>query len=138
MATPRAPTAPGSGPQPEAGPAAVHPHRPANKGGGVKTEVVDRPEKHRYEILADGELAGFAQYQLSPGEILFIHTEIDEAYEGKGLGSVLVRHALDDARGRGLDVLPLCPFVRAWISRHEDYLDLVPAEARQKYKLPAA
>jgi uncharacterized protein len=104
----------------------------------VHTEVVDRPETHRFEVLADGKVAGFADYQLSPGEILFIHTEIDEAYEGRGLGSVLVRHALDNARERGLAVLPLCPFVRAWIGRHEDYLDLVPARARQKYNLPAA
>ena len=104
----------------------------------MKTEVVDRPEKHRYEVLADGEVAGFVQYQLSPGEILFIHTEIDEAYEGKGLASVLVRHVLDDARERKLAVLPLCPFVRGWIARHEDYLDLVPAAARHKYDLPAA
>ncbi len=104
----------------------------------MKTEVVDGPEAHRYQVLADGEVAGFVEYQLGPGEIMFIHTEIDEAYEGKGLGSVLVRHVLDDARERGLAVLPLCPFVRAWISRHEDYLDLVPAPARQKYNLPAA
>jgi predicted GNAT family acetyltransferase len=78
------------------------------------------------------------EYQLDPGTITLIHTEIDEAYEGKGLGSVLVRHVLDDARERGLAVLPVCPFVRGWISRHEDYLDLVPAAARQKYNLPAA
>jgi predicted GNAT family acetyltransferase len=104
----------------------------------VKTQVVDRPEAHRYEILADGEAAGFVEYQLSPGEITFIHTEIDEAYEGKGIGSVLVRHVLEDARERGLAVLPLCPFVRGWITRHEDYLDLVPAKARQKYNRPAA
>ena len=104
----------------------------------MKTEVVDHPEAHRYEVLADGELAGFAEYQLSPGEILFIHTEIDEAYEGMGIASVLIRHVLDDARERGLAVLPLCPFVRGWIGRHEDYLGLVPAAARQKYNLPAA
>jgi predicted GNAT family acetyltransferase len=103
----------------------------------VKTEVVDRPERHRFEILADGQVAGFSDYQLRPGEIMFTHTEIDEAYEGKGLGSVLARHALDAARERGLAVLPLCPFVRGWISRHPDYLDLVPAAARHKYKLPA-
>jgi predicted GNAT family acetyltransferase len=103
----------------------------------VKTEVVDRPERHRFEILADGQVAGFCDYQLRPGEIMFIHTEIDEAYEGKGLGSVLARHALDAARERGLAVLPLCPFVRGWISRHPDYLDLVPAAARHKYRLPA-
>jgi uncharacterized protein len=104
----------------------------------VKTEVVDRPETDRYVVLADGEAAGFVEYKLGPGEIMFIHTEIDEAYEGMGLGSVLVRHALDSARERQLAVLPLCPFVRGWIGRHEDYLDLVPAQARQKYNLPAA
>lgn len=104
----------------------------------MKTEVVDRPDRHRFEVLADGEVAGFAEYQLRPGQIMFIHTEIDEAYEGKGLGSVLVRHVLDDARERGLAVLPLCPFLRSWIGRHEDYLDLVPATARRKYNLPAA
>jgi predicted GNAT family acetyltransferase len=104
----------------------------------VQTEVVDRPEAHRFEVLLDGEVAGFADYQLSPGEILFTHTEIDEAYEGMGLGSVLVRHALDDARARGLAVLPMCPFVRGWIGKHEDYLDLVPPKARAKYRLPAA
>jgi predicted GNAT family acetyltransferase len=103
----------------------------------VKTDVVDRPERHRFEILADGEVAGFTDYQLRPGEIMFTHTEIDEAYEGKGLGSVLVRHALDAARERGVAVLPLCPFVRAWIVRHEDYLDLVPPAARATYQLPA-
>ena len=101
----------------------------------MTTEVVDRPEAHRFEVLADGELAGYVDYQLSPGEILLSHTEIDEAYEGKGLGSVLVRHALDDARERGLAVLPLCPFVRGWIGKHEDYLDLVPVNARRKYNL---
>jgi predicted GNAT family acetyltransferase len=103
----------------------------------VKTEVLDRPERHRFEIVADGAVAGFADYQLRGAEIMFIHTEVDEAYEGKGLASVLVRHALDAARERGLAVLPLCPFVREWISRHPDYLDLVPASARHKYKLPA-
>jgi uncharacterized protein len=103
----------------------------------VDNEVVDRPEQHRFEIVADGKVAGFAAYQLRGQEIMFTHTEVDEAYEGKGLGSVLVRHALDSARERGLAVLPLCPFVRSWISRHPDYLPLVPESARSKYKLPA-
>jgi predicted GNAT family acetyltransferase len=104
----------------------------------VTTEVVDRPGAHRFEVLADGEVAGYVDYQLDRGQITFIHTEIDEAYERMGLGSVLVRHALDTARERGLAVLPLCPFVRGWIGRHEDYLDLVPDSARRKYGLPAA
>ena len=103
----------------------------------MQTEVVDRPQQHRFEILADGTVAGFADYQLRGAEIMFTHTEIDEAYEGKGLGSVLVRHALDAARDRELAVLPLCPFVRSWIARHPDYLPLVPEAARAKYELPA-
>jgi uncharacterized protein len=103
----------------------------------VQTEVVDRPEQHRFEIVADGTVAGFADYQLRGDAITFTHTEIDEAYEGKGLGSVLVKHALQSARDRDLAVLPLCPFVRDWIARHEDYLPLVPESARAKYKLPA-
>jgi predicted GNAT family acetyltransferase len=103
----------------------------------VDNQVVDRPEQHRFEITADGQVAGFADYQLRGQQIMFTHTEVDEAYEGKGLGSVLVRHALDAARDRGLAVLPLCPFVRSWIARHPDYLPLVPQAARAKYTLPA-
>ncbi len=103
----------------------------------MQTEVVDRPQQHRFEILADGQVAGFADYQLRGDSILFTHTEIDEAYEGKGLGSVLVKHALESARQRGLGVLPLCPFVRSWISRHPDHLPLVPESARAEYHLPA-
>jgi uncharacterized protein len=103
----------------------------------VQTTVTDRPERHRFEIDADGTVAGFAAYQLGDGRITFTHTEIDDAYEGKGLGSTLVRHALDAARERGLAVLPACPFVREWIARHDAYLDLVPADARDAYALPA-
>lgn len=103
----------------------------------MDNEVVDRPEQHRFEILAGGTVAGFADYQLRGDSIMFTHTQIDEAYEGKGLGSVLVKHALDSARERGLGVLPLCPFVRSWIARHPDYVALVPESARAKYQLPA-
>ena len=100
--------------------------------------VRDNQAKHRYELTLDGAVVGVILYREQPDAYVLVHTEIDEAYEGKGLGSVLVRHVLDDARERGLAVLPVCPFVRGWISRHEDYLDLVPAAARQKYNLPAA
>ena len=103
----------------------------------MQTSVADRPERHRYEIAADGADAGFAAYRLDGGTITFTHTEVDPAYEGKGLGSVLVRHALDDARERGLAVLPSCPFVRAYVARHPDYVPLVPADARARYGLPA-
>ena len=61
----------------------------------------------------DGALAGFAVYRLAPGRITFVHTEIDDAYAGQGLGGQLARAALDDVRGRGLAVRPDCPFIRA-------------------------
>ncbi|MEU0492071.1 GNAT family N-acetyltransferase [Nocardiopsis sp. NPDC006139] len=91
----------------------------------MATEVADAPENKRYEIRVDGEVAGFAEYILTDGLITFTHTEIDPAHEGRGLGGALVRGALDDVRGRDLDVLPLCPFVKGWIQRHPDYADLV-------------
>jgi uncharacterized protein len=100
--------------------------------------VRDNAELHRFEIRGDDEVAGFAEYHDHAGGRTFTHTEIDDAYEGQGLGSTLVRFALDDARERGLDVIPVCPFVRGYIARHpEDYVDLVPQPMRAKFDLPA-
>jgi predicted GNAT family acetyltransferase len=73
----------------------------------------------------DGKLAGYTIYRLRPGLIAFIHTEVGDAFEGQGVGSTLVSQALDDARRRELDVLPLCPFVNSYIQKHPEYLDLV-------------
>lgn len=90
-------------------------------------QVADAPERERYEITVDGTVAGFAEYRLRPDRITFVHTEIDDAHAGKGLAGVLVRAALDDARARGLRVVPVCPYVKAWIERHPDYADLTRA-----------
>ncbi|GAA1833968.1 GNAT family N-acetyltransferase [Pseudonocardia ailaonensis] len=97
--------------------------------------ILDVAEWSRFEIHVDGKLAGFAQYKVEPGVITFIHTEIDAAYEGQGLGGTLARHALDAVRKRGLAVHPQCPFIRAWIAKHPDYLDVVPVEVRPLYDL---
>lgn len=87
--------------------------------------VTDAPGSDRYEARLDGELAGFSEYQRTSRLVVFTHTEVDDAYEGRGVGSALVRGALDDARAQGLPVLPLCPFVKAYIARHAEYADLV-------------
>jgi uncharacterized protein len=87
--------------------------------------IIDRPALEYYEIDVDGSRAGLAAYELDGDVITFTHTEVDDAYEGQGLGSRLARYALDDARARGLRVRPLCPFIKTWIRRHEDYQDLV-------------
>ncbi|MEZ0074772.1 GNAT family N-acetyltransferase [Planotetraspora sp. GP83] len=99
--------------------------------------VNDNAELHRFEITVDGHLAGFAEYAFRPRTIAFVHTEIDDEYAGRGLGSVLARVALDSARHRGLDVLPFCPFIRDWIRRHPAYLDLVPSTRRRSFELDA-
>jgi predicted GNAT family acetyltransferase len=97
--------------------------------------IADNPDERRYEVRVGGEVAGFAQYRVRPGQIAFTHTEVDDRFEGQGLGSKLVAFALDDVRGRGLAVLPLCPFVRAYIQRHREYVDLVPEERRPGFGL---
>jgi predicted GNAT family acetyltransferase len=84
------------------------------------------PAEHRYEAHVDGELAGFAAYELTDALVIFTHTEVDSKFEGKGVGSALARFALDDVRAAGgRRVLPLCPFIKGWIRKHPDYADLV-------------
>jgi predicted GNAT family acetyltransferase len=97
--------------------------------------VTDNVAKRRYEVFLDEELAGFTRYHLVSEGIAFDHTEIDDRFEGKGLGSILVREALDTARARGQAVLPFCPFVRGYITRHPEYLDLVPEDQRPRFGL---
>ena len=98
-------------------------------------EVSDHPEDERYEVHVDGALAGFAEYQRSPGQIAFTHTEVDSAFGGRGLAGELARHSLDEAREAGLVVLPYCPFYRSWLKKHPDYLGLVPEGRRAEFDL---
>ena len=98
--------------------------------------VTDNPSEHRFEISVDGAPAGYVDYHDRGKRRSFTHTVIDDAYEGQGLGSKLVRSVLDDARAHGFDVLPHCPFVRSYIDRHrDDYLDLVPEADRAQFDL---
>lgn len=102
----------------------------------MTTTVRDNPESHRFEVHVDDRLAGFADYRLREDRITFTHTEIDDAYDGQGLGSQLAEAVLDGARDAGLWVLPACDFLAGYIGRHADrYLALVPEEARDGYGL---
>ncbi len=100
-----------------------------------ETRLADDRERSRYEVWAGGELAGLLQYRLHGSTISLIHTEVDERFEGRGLGSGLIAFALDDARSRSLAVLPFCPFVKAYLERHGEYLDLVPESRRAQFGL---
>lgn len=91
-------------------------------------EVSNNTELSRYEAHLDGELAGFAEYHLRGSSIVFTHTEVDPAFEGKGIGSAIIRTSLDEIRSAGVyDVIPICPFYKGWIEKHPDYADLVHA-----------
>ena len=83
--------------------------------------VADNPGAARYEVFFDGNLAGIATYQLRPPVITFVHTEIDDAYEGHGLGSRLAHDALTDAYDRGLTVVARCPFIKKYIEDHPEF-----------------
>ena len=93
---------------------------------GRPVEFVRDEDHKRYTGSVEGRVAAYAEYIPTPELVVFTHTETDPSYEGQGVASQLVRWALDDARGRGLHVLPLCPFVKAYIGKHPDeYGDLV-------------
>jgi predicted GNAT family acetyltransferase len=87
-------------------------------------EVVDNPARHRFELEVDGETA-FAAYRFEGNDIVFYHTVVPDALSGRGIGSRLVRGALEQVRARGLKVVPLCPFVRAYIEKHPEEQDLL-------------
>jgi predicted GNAT family acetyltransferase len=84
------------------------------------TDVSDNPASHRFELAIDGHVAT-SHYELKNGVIAFMHTEVPEALGGRGIGSQLIRGALDQVRTRGLKVVALCPFVKGFIDKHPDY-----------------
>ena len=101
----------------------------------MELEVIDNPEQERYEIRADGEIAGFVQYHLRDGVIALVHTETDDRFRGQGLAGRLVQSTLDAVRERHLSVLPYCPYARRWIADHPVYADLVPEDRRPDFGL---
>lgn len=94
-------------------------------------QFVDDRDARRYRLMVGGQEVGFVEYDPVGSEsILIKHTEVNAGHEGKGLGAELVRRALDDIRGRGLTVIPICPYALNYVRRHPEYRDLVRAEMR--------
>lgn len=91
-------------------------------------EVVDVPDRSRYEIRVDGEFAGLARYRWHGDRLVFDHTRILPEFAGRSLGGKLASGALDDVRARGLRIVAQCPFIRGWIGKHPAYQDLIDAE----------
>ncbi|ASR04570.1 GNAT family N-acetyltransferase [Gordonia rubripertincta] len=106
-------------------------HEQTTDKTGARTAVRDNSSARRYEITiegtADGVVAGFAEYRDradDPGAVterVFFHTEVPEEFGGRGLATILVREALDDARSRGLVIVGVCPLVAAFLKKHPEY-----------------
>lgn len=94
-------------------------------------EVTRNDARNRYELAVSDQLA-ISEYNRLANAVMFTHTEVPEALEGQGVGTVLARGALDDVRAQGLQVIPLCPFIAAFIRRHQEYLDIVSPVSRKQ------
>lgn len=86
--------------------------------------IINNAAEKRYELDVDGQLA-IAEFRLRPGRITFTHTEVPDALAGRGIGTRLVKAALDDARAKGLKVVPACPFVKHYMDTHPETQDLL-------------
>jgi len=92
--------------------------------------IRDNAPELRYELLVDGEPAGFIAYRRRPSAVALIHTDVEPRFEGQGLGTRLVEGALADIRERGLRVVPICPFVRSYLDHHPEFRDLVGSDTQ--------
>jgi uncharacterized protein len=87
--------------------------------------VSDNPSMRRYEAVVDGQVAGYVYYRERDGELALVHTEVELEFEGQGVASRLAAATLDDIRARGLQIVPICPFIRGYLERHPEYEDLI-------------
>src|SRR6266576_3570615 len=97
---------------------------PLQSRAGEMIEIVNNKAQHRYELAIDGHVAA-TYYQIAAGVITFTHTEVPPELGGKGIGSKLIKGALDQVLADGLKVVAQCPFVKAWIDKHPEYADLL-------------
>ncbi|GAA1812460.1 GNAT family N-acetyltransferase [Luedemannella flava] len=91
----------------------------------MATEIIHNEDASRYEIHVDGHLAGYVLYRTRPDALALVHTTVLPEFEGRGLGSTLARGVLDTIRAHKGLIVPLCPFIAAFIKRHPDYTDLI-------------
>ena len=91
----------------------------------LNLEIIDNKQANRFEARVENELA-VLEYHSSSNVMILNHTEVPQHLEGQGVGSFLIKHVLDEARANQNSIVPMCPFVAAYIRRHQEYRDLVP------------
>jgi uncharacterized protein len=95
--------------------------------------IENNAEKQQYEAKQDGKVVAFAEYRPIGQSIMFTHTEVNEDFEGKGVGSQLIRFALEDTKAKGMTAIPMCPFVKIFIQRHKEFIDVVHPAHRKVF-----
>jgi predicted GNAT family acetyltransferase len=96
-----------------------------------RLQVADNPDQSRFELRDGDAVLGWVDYRPAGPSLIFAHTEVDPAHAGEGLGSVLVRGALEHLRAGGRTVIPLCPFTAAFLDRHPDFSGVVDPSFRR-------
>jgi hypothetical protein len=91
----------------------------------MDVQVKDNPDRSRFELVVDGELAGQATYRIRDGVVIVTHSEVDPGFRGRGLAGELARQTLDTLRERGDRVVPACPFFAKYVGEHPEYDDIV-------------
>ena len=92
----------------------------------LHVNIVDHPEHHRVEARTDdGQFAGFSQYYVRDGMYVFFHTEVQEEFNGQGIGSQIAAGVIEFVRGRGMPIRPECPFIRAYMKKHPEAHDIL-------------
>ena len=90
---------------------------------GAPTTVT--AESDRYTISVEGNKVGKAEFTDRDTQRVFTHTEVDENFEGRGLATILIGQALQETRDAGLRIVPKCPMVANYVSKHDEYRDIV-------------
>lgn len=98
-------------------------------------QLSDNPDAHRFELHVGGELAAYAEYSLVKTGMLFSHTEVLPAFEGRGIGTAIARYGMDEVRRRSLLAIPVCPFIASFLRKNPEYQDLVSPESRRAYRI---
>lgn len=93
-------------------------------------DIRDNAEARRYELPVEGQVA-VVTYNLSDRNLMITETLVPEALEGRGIASRLAKHVIEDARSRGLVILPVCPFFAAYLQKHPEHAEVVHPTYRQ-------
>ncbi|MEX0273036.1 MAG: GNAT family N-acetyltransferase [Flavobacteriaceae bacterium] len=99
-------------------------HQPTGKSVAMTYQLTNNNEAKQYEFHVDGTVPKI-EYIKAKDKIYLTHTEVPKGLEGRGIGSALVKQALEDIEKNGETLVPLCPFVALYIKRHPEWKKLV-------------